>query len=71
MKEAVLKIILRRSSSDLASGSDSFKNAQINNEPGKNKTAKEFPAKPTKVLDATGFLQKPMTGIIENYFYTE
>lgn len=56
--------ILQKSSyySDLASGFDSFKYTQIHDDPGNNETAKEFPAKATSFSNATGFLQKPVTG---------
>lgn len=47
--------------SDLAGGFDSFKYAEVHNEPRQEEVAAEVPANAAYVLDATGLLQKLVT----------
>lgn len=47
--------------SDLASGFDTFEDAQVDNDPGQDKDAKQLPAQSSCLLNTIGYLQKPVT----------
>ena len=47
--------------SDLASGFDSFEDAEVDDDPGEEEEAEELPADAPRLLNATGYLQELVT----------